>query len=167
MSSGNRLGIGKHTSIRCMSKKLISSLSDIWFTLTFANNPSIFSKIVEYHAQFVSEWKSTSSDPDFITQCMFQAIPTVFSEHSVKNGGNVLGLDKEPNNAIMLLLDIAVKSADLEVKAREMLDRYGLLMKEAAKSEGGFVEWTYLNYADGWQVCNLLRSRDLNPRTRD
>lgn len=87
---------------------------------------------------------------------MFQAIPTVFAQHSVKNGGNVLGLDKEPNNAIMLLLDIAVKSADLEIKAREMLDRYGLLMKEAARSEGGDVEWTYLNYADGWQVCGPI-----------
>ncbi|KAH5750760.1 hypothetical protein HBI88_237360 [Parastagonospora nodorum] len=47
---------------------------DIWFTMTFANDAEIFTKIVELNEEFVNEWKA-NNDPDFITQCMFQAIP--------------------------------------------------------------------------------------------
>lgn len=121
--------------------------------MTFKNDIRIYQKIVELHEQFVSEWKAESSDPDFITQCMFQSIATSFSEHSVAKGGNVLGLDKETNNVVMLLYDIAVKTPELEVLARKRLHASGQAMKEYAASLDGLVNWTYLNYADGNQVC--------------
>ncbi|UPX11163.1 uncharacterized protein EKO05_0001785 [Ascochyta rabiei] len=121
---------------------------DIWYTLTFKNDVRIYQKIVELHEQFVNEWKAESSDPDFITQCMFQAIPTSFSKHSVEKGGNVLGLDKETDNVVMLLYDIAVKTPELEVLAREKLQASGQAMKDYAASLDGLVDFTYLNYAD-------------------
>ncbi|KAJ4365369.1 hypothetical protein N0V95_000516 [Ascochyta clinopodiicola] len=124
---------------------------DIWYTLTFKNDVRIYQKIVELHEQFVNEWKTESSDPDFITQCMFQAIPTSFSKHSVEKGGNVLGLDKETDNVVMLLYDIAVKTPELEVLARKKLQASGQAMKEYAASLDGLVDFTYLNYADGSQ----------------
>jgi hypothetical protein len=43
--------------------------SDIWFTMTFANNPKIFSHIVESHQTMVDEWKANESS-DFITQAV-------------------------------------------------------------------------------------------------
>lgn len=115
--------------------------SDIWFTLTFKNEVRIYQKIVELHEQFVSEWKTESSDPDFITQCMFQAIPTSFSKHSVEKGGNVLGLDKETDNVVMLLYDIAVKTPELEVLAKKKLQASGQAMKDYAASLGGLVDF--------------------------
>ncbi|KAJ4983181.1 6-hydroxy-D-nicotine oxidase [Stagonosporopsis vannaccii] len=124
---------------------------DIWYTLTFKNDVRIYQKIVELHEEFVNEWKSESPDPDFITQCMFQSIATSFSEHSVAKGGNVLGLDRETDNLVMLLYDIAVKTPELETLARKKLQASGEAMKEYAASLGGLVDWTYLNYADGSQ----------------
>jgi hypothetical protein len=125
--------------------------SDIWFTMTFANDAEIFTQIVELNEAFVDEWKTTSGNPDFITQCMFQSIPTIFSKHSVERGGNVLGLDKEDRNAIMLLFDIAVKTADEEAIARPLLRSYGEKMQAFAASKGGLVNWQFMNYADAYQ----------------
>ncbi|CAI6336800.1 unnamed protein product [Periconia digitata] len=124
---------------------------DIWFTMTFANDAEIFTKIVELNEAFVNEWKSTSDDPDFITQCMFQSIPTIFAKHSVERGGNVMGLDKEDRNAIMLLFNIAVKTADQELIARPLLRSYGEKMQQFADSKKGLVSWQFLNYADAYQ----------------
>lgn len=50
---------------------------------------------------------------------MFQSIATSFSQHSATKGGNVLGLDRETENIVMLLYDIAVKSLELEALARK------------------------------------------------
>jgi hypothetical protein len=118
--------------------------------MTFANDAEIFTKIVELNEAFVNEWKS-ANDPDFITQCMFQAIPTIFSKHSVEKGGNVMGLDKVDGNSIMLLFDIAVKTADQEAVARPLLRSYGEQMQEFAASKNGLVDWQFLNYADAYQ----------------
>jgi len=133
---------------------------DVWYTMTFKNNIEIYEKIVELHERFVREWKAESSDPDFITQCMFQAIPTIFSKHGAEKGGNVLGLDKEKENVVMLLFDIAVKTPELEILARKKLRKFGDEMKSQAARLRGAVDWTYLNYADSHQ--NPLHS--LGPR---
>jgi hypothetical protein len=124
---------------------------DVWFTMTFANDAEIFAKIVELNEAFVNEWKAQTNDPDFITQCMFQSIPTVFAVHSVERGGNVMGLDAEDRNAIMLLFDIAVKTAEEEAVARPLLRSYGERMQEYAASKDGLVSWKFLNYADSYQ----------------
>lgn len=119
--------------------------------MTFANDAEIFTKIVELNEAFVEEWKKTSDDPDFITQCMFQSIPTVFSKHSVEKGGNVMGLDKLDQNVIMLLFNIAVKTADQEVIARPILRSYGEQMQEFAAGKSGLISWQFMNYADAYQ----------------
>ncbi|KAF2130675.1 FAD-binding domain-containing protein [Dothidotthia symphoricarpi CBS 119687] len=124
---------------------------NIWFTLTFKNDIRIYQKIVELHEQLVNEWKADSPDPNFITQCMFQSIATSFSQHSVAKGGNVLGLNREMDNVVMLLYDIAVMSPELEVLAREKLRKSGEAMKQYAASLNGLIDWTYMNYADSYQ----------------
>jgi hypothetical protein len=123
--------------------------------MTFANDARIYKKIVELHETMVNEWKTESPDPDFITQCMFQSIPTIFAQHSLEKGGNMLGLDALDKNVVMLLLDIAVNGADLEVLARKKLRSFGERIREYAASLDGLVDWQYLNYADYYQVCAL------------
>lgn len=122
--------------------------------MNFKNDPKIFAHIVEAHQKFVDEWKASNTDHDFITQCMFQSIPTVFTEHSAERGGNVLGLDLVGENSIMLLFDIAVKGAETEARARTMLKKYTEELQAFAASEGGLVAWEYLNYADSYQVSS-------------
>jgi hypothetical protein len=149
MSSSKPLDIGPYPNL--MSQSYADLTSDIWFTMTFANDAEIFANIVELNEAFVNEWKATSQNPDFITQCMFQAIPTIFSRHSVEKGGNVMGLDKEDRNAIMLLFDIAVKTVDEEAIARPLLRSYGEQMQKFAADKNGLVDWQFMNYADAYQ----------------
>ncbi|KAF3044621.1 hypothetical protein E8E12_005184 [Didymella heteroderae] len=124
---------------------------DVWFTLTFKNDVHIYEKTIELHEQLVNHRKAETSDTDFITQCMFQSITTSFSSHSIANGGKIFGLDKEADNIVMLLYNIAVKSPELEVLARKRLRASGDVIKKYAAKLGGLVDWTYLNYADGDQ----------------
>ncbi|KAF1979375.1 FAD-binding domain-containing protein [Bimuria novae-zelandiae CBS 107.79] len=124
---------------------------DIWFTMTFANDPEVYTKIVEFNQAFVDERKASSDDPDFGTQCMTQSIPTIFSKHSVEKGGNIMGLDKLDHNVVMLLSNIAVKTAEQEAVARPPLRYYGEKMQDFAASKGGLIDWVYLNYADWYQ----------------
>lgn len=119
--------------------------------MTFANDAEIFTKIVELNEAFVNEWKAKTTDPDFITQCMFQSIPTIFSKHGTERGGNVMGLDQVNRNVIMLLFNIAVKTADEEATARPLLRSYSEKMQQFAASKDGLVDWQYLNYADSYQ----------------
>ncbi|KAH7394864.1 hypothetical protein DE146DRAFT_658558 [Phaeosphaeria sp. MPI-PUGE-AT-0046c] len=147
---GDTLRIASHKALTDELEQA-TGYRDIWFTMTFSNQASIFTEIVSLNEEFVSEWKSISSNPDFITQCMFQSIPTVFSKHSVERGGNVMGLDNVKTNSIMLLFDIAVKSAAEEALARPLLKSYALKMQAAAKAKDGLVDWQFLNYADSWQ----------------
>ncbi|PVH96348.1 hypothetical protein DM02DRAFT_535519, partial [Periconia macrospinosa] len=128
-----------------------SGYRNIWFTTTVHNDIRIYNKIVELHEQMVDEWKGKAQDPDFITQCVFQAIPTSFSKHSVANGGNIMGLDREKDNVVMILFDIAVKGVDLETMAQEIIKRYGAKIEEFAASVGGLADWKHLNYAGGFQ----------------
>lgn len=129
---------------------MLTSTRDIWFTMTIANNIEILTKIVELNEAFVEEWKA-NNDPDFINQCMFQSIPTIFSELSAERGGNVMGLDKLDKNVIMLNFNVAVRTADKKAIARPLLRSYGERMQEFAASKDGLVDWQYLNYADSYQ----------------
>lgn len=130
---------------------------DVWFTMLFKNDLTTMKFIVDTHQQFVDEWKTESSDPDFITQCMFQAIPTVFNEHSEERGGNMLGLNLVKDDAIMLLFDIAVKGTDTEILARQKIRAYGEKLQAYAASQGTLENWQYLNYADSYQVRYIIR----------
>ena len=119
--------------------------------MTFKNDATVFKYIVDAHTKFIEAWKAISTDGDFITQCMFQAIPTTFAEHSKERGGNVMGLDLVKDNAVMLLFDIAVKGEETEVIAREALRAVTEEMQRFAASKDALVDWQYLNYADAYQ----------------
>jgi len=92
-----------------------------------------------------------SPDGDFVTQAMFQAIPTVFSEHSVANGGNVLGLDRETDNVVMLLFTLAVNGVEQEAVAKQRMQVFGNATVAYAASLDSLVEWQCINYAYDWQ----------------
>lgn len=46
------------------------------------------------HDKLVKEIKSLISDGEFTTQCLFQLMPTLFSQRSIDHRGNILGFDK-------------------------------------------------------------------------
>lgn len=92
-----------------------------------------------------------SPDGDFITQCMFQPLPTIFAQHGAERGGNILGLDRITDNAVLWLATLAVKGADQEAFGRAKMIEWVKNVEDYAKSVGSDVDWKYLNYAHDTQ----------------
>lgn len=120
---------------------------DIWWTGTIKNDKRVYEKVIELHEELCDFMAAQSPDGDFVTQAMFQSIPTVFSEHSVENGGNVLGLDRETENVVMLLYTLAVNGVEQEAVAQEQMRKFGAATMEYAESIDAAVDWVYINYA--------------------
>lgn len=78
-------------------------------------------------------------------------MPSLFTEHSVRRGGNVLGLDQvEGNNLLWLLVgstQTTEESAIMRVRMTTLKDT----LEEFARSENLIVDWQYLNYVDETQ----------------
>jgi hypothetical protein len=126
-------------------------VSDIWFTLSFKNDIRVLQKAVDLHDQLVEDWLTITDTGDFITQCMFQPLPTLFAKYSVENGGNVLGLDNVHENAILWLATLAVKGEEQERLGRIKMIEWVDAVNTYAASIGKGNDWVYLNYADGTQ----------------
>ncbi|KAH8202775.1 hypothetical protein TruAng_003046 [Truncatella angustata] len=124
-----------------------SGYRDIWWTGTIKNDKRVYEKIIELHEELCDFMDEQSPDGDFVTQAMFQSIPTIFSKHSAANGGNVLGLDRETENVVMLLFTLAVNGVEQEAVAQEQMRKFGDATMEYAASIGATAEWEYINYA--------------------
>ncbi|KXH39807.1 6-hydroxy-D-nicotine oxidase [Colletotrichum salicis] len=68
-----------------------------------------------------------------------------------KRGGNVIGTEREAEDAILFQMQHMVRSASAEKEARKQLVAMRQEMKDFYISEGVNVEWEYLGYADGLQ----------------
>jgi hypothetical protein len=123
--------------------------SDTWFTSCFKNDARIIAKASELHDKLVEELKEHIPDGDFITQCLFQPLPTLFGQRGVEAGGNVMGMDRHQTNGILFLAVAMLKTAEHEAFARPRVQAWIRQVRDfAATVEGGNLEWTYLNYAD-------------------
>lgn len=123
------------------------------------------------HEQFVADWEAQSPDGDFITQLILQAVPTVFSRHSAARGGNVLGLDRETDNAVMIQCTLAVHGAEQAALARRRMGAYRAEVTRAAEALGAALDWEYIGYADASQdplrsygEANVRKMRDVAAR---
>lgn len=123
---------------------------DIWFTATIKPDREVMAKMLELH-QEVCDFMTAQSSEYYSSQAMFQAIPTLFSEHSVQKGGNVLGLDREKEDLIMLLFTMAVESKEQEAIAQAQMRQWGDAVMEFARSRGSAADWQYINYAYDYQ----------------
>ncbi|KAH7072584.1 hypothetical protein FB567DRAFT_206280 [Paraphoma chrysanthemicola] len=127
----------------------------IWFSLTFRNDVEVIKKAADMHDELVDELKVLMPG-DFTTQCLFQPMPTVFAQRSVERGGNVLGLDKVKENALLWLLTGSTKTPEQHAIMRDKLDSFAATLKEFAHAKNLNVDWQYLNYVD--QTQNPLKS---------
>lgn len=120
------------------------------------------SKAVELHAAAVAKIQASSETAHFSSLCLFQSIPTHYGRLGDARGGNVMGLDQAlrgRGNAIMLMLSINI-AGDEPAEVRDIGFKAARAFYEGveayAREVDGFVDWTYLNYADRAQ--NPLRS---------
>ncbi|KAM0558281.1 hypothetical protein ACHAPJ_004975 [Fusarium lateritium] len=122
---------------------------DTWFTSCFKNDIRIITKASELHDKLVEELKEFIPDGNFITQCLFQPLPTLFGQRCVEAGGNVMGVERHKSNGILFLAVVMANTPEQEAFARPKVQAWIQEVREfAATIEGGNLEWTYLNYAD-------------------
>lgn len=120
-----------------------------WSTLTFCNNPDILRYAVKLHEDLVESLKQSVGTDNFKTWIFFQPIPSYFGQIGKQRGGNMLGLDKVHENAIMWTADVAVNSTDADhAVAEAMLSQMTAKLKEFSRSAEGSLDLVFLNYAN-------------------
>lgn len=122
-------------------------------------------KAVEIHAEAVAKIKTVSKTGQFSSLCLFQALPAFYSKLSEERGGNVLGLDQhlKGRNGIFLLLSLNISEPEIVDYGLEVARQYLKDVDDFAKSVDGYIDWTYLNYADKEQnpLASLLEPEKL------
>lgn len=125
------------------------SRSDIWFTLSFKNDPRILAHASALHDQLVADLIAFIPEQDFVTQCLFQPLPALLGQRSVAAGGNVMGVDQQPHNGVLFLATAMVRTPEQEAFAYPKVKACVDSVSEFARGiEGGLLPWRYLNYAD-------------------
>ena len=103
---------------------------------------------MELHEAVVAELKGLIRSGDFITQCLFQPLPTLFGQRSAEAGGNIMGLEHQQHNGILWLAVAIVRTPEQEALVYPKVQAWVQAVKDfAATIEGGLLPWTYLNYA--------------------
>ena len=105
-------------------------------------------KACEIHDAFVEDLKVIVPDRNMLSQCIFQPLPKLYAEKSAEAGGNVLGLERQKDDGVLLLLLVEVPTADQRAaahpKAKALIDD----VQAFASSIDGAQDWLYMNYAD-------------------
>lgn len=125
--------------------------SQVWFTLTFKNDVEIIKHAAKLHDDVVEELKSLIPNDHFSTQCIFQPWPKLFAEHSIRRGGNVLGLDKVKENSLLWAVVGSTDTTGEYTIMRDKLTAYSATLEAYGEEKGLSVDWRYLNYVDETQ----------------
>ncbi|KAI0377412.1 FAD-binding domain-containing protein [Hypomontagnella monticulosa] len=130
---------------------LVSGYWNNGYSIIFKNDVRILTKALELWMQFVEDWKAQSPDGDFICLGIVQAVPTIFSQHSVEKGGNVLGLERETDNGVMFQAYLMVRGEEQNALGHKRTVALREAQKQYSVDLGGSMDWVYLNYADPTQ----------------
>ncbi|KAJ4387338.1 hypothetical protein N0V93_007927 [Gnomoniopsis smithogilvyi] len=122
---------------------------NVWYTLTFKNDAGLIMRASEQLYKFGEELQTQTSD--FTTHVAFQPIPRLYAEKAAATGGNVLGLEKIPYDAIMLQASVSVKTVEVADWVRPRFKAFVDDLRAFIASRDGLVPWTYLNYAHASQ----------------
>jgi len=145
-----------------LSYNLLIFDSNNWQTTTVVNDERIMAKAVEIHAAAVEKIKAVSKTGNFSTLCLFQALPSFYTALGEARGGNVMGLDHnlKGRNAISVLLSINTSEEEIREFGQQLARDVLRSVDDFAKSLDGYIDWTYLNYADEHQnpLASLLNT---------
>lgn len=127
-------------------------LSDIWLSYTFKNDARVAKKCAEVLDDLVDHIKTHHvPSGDFVAYSILQPFPRCFARHSKARGGNMLGVDRIQDNAILLVTAIQVETWQL-AQAIAPKFKAGVAEIEAyAESLGAGIDFRYGNYCDGSQ----------------
>ena len=122
-------------------------------TLTFLNEKHNLDFAVELHAEFVSDLSQSIGADNFLTSMFFQPLPAYFADIGKRKGGNVLGLEHIPGNAIIWVFAAGITNGtDAEVAVAEAtLAAAVAKMKRYTEDHESGADWIYVNYAGAQQ----------------
>jgi hypothetical protein len=63
-------------------------------TNTFVNDAAVLAKALDLHNVTLARIKAGNPSGSWGYVSMLQPVPPLFTEHSIANGGNVIGLDR-------------------------------------------------------------------------
>ncbi|KAH8662486.1 hypothetical protein BX600DRAFT_513317 [Xylariales sp. PMI_506] len=122
---------------------------DIWFTLTYRLDKRILNKTTEVYEQLVNEISARS--PGCVVEMVLQPLPTTFGQHSLASGGNMLGLERFTDDAVLLIAVVEGSTPGFYEMAFPILKAAVEEIESYAKSVDGDIEFRYLNYCNGTQ----------------
>lgn len=144
---------------------ILTAFSNFWFTATFLNDERIMARAVEAHASAVGKIKKVSKTGMFSSLCLFQPLPGYYPRLGDERGGNSMGLAQhlQGRNAVSLLLSVNISEEEIRDYGYEVAKEYLKEVDDYAKSVGGYIPWTYFNYADKAQnpLASLLEPENL------
>lgn len=121
---------------------------NIWFSRTFRNDQLLMQHAATINEYCVNSLRRALGTNSFTLQSLFQPIPRYFADIANHNGGNVLGLERFENNALLWLLTGAFQSAEHEQIAYPILQSFYTALQSHANALSANLPWEYLNYAD-------------------
>ncbi|KAK0110414.1 hypothetical protein ONS96_002027 [Cadophora gregata f. sp. sojae] len=139
------------SSLSGLTEELSSAtqrVRNIFVTVSFANDAAMYRSAVDISNSYLKEFLDT---PGLVWSLLFQPIPRIVSDASIKAGGNVLGVDRNKDNIIMYLLFISWTDAKddkaLHAAAYSVIDE----IKAKSVETGTDNPFIYLNYAGEFQ----------------
>ncbi|KAL8782783.1 MAG: hypothetical protein Q9213_005107 [Squamulea squamosa] len=98
-----------------------AELSNLYATLTFANNLTVLNEVVRILNKELDYYKK---DPFYeYASILLQPLPRLFTERSIERGGNVLGLDRYQDDNVLFLLDMAWNGTQYDARIRSLADK--------------------------------------------
>lgn len=118
-------------------------------TSAFKNDKRIMAKASELHDELVEDLKAVVPNGNFITQCTFQPLPTLFAQKSIEAGGNVIGLERYKHDGILFLATALLPTKELRDLAYPKVQAWAQGVTDFAQTiPDGLSDFVYLNYAD-------------------
>ncbi|KAI1876242.1 uncharacterized protein JN550_001738 [Neoarthrinium moseri] len=123
-----------------------------WLTSLIKNNEATVAEIVVKHNEMVEKLKSKfPSSSDFWTLALFQPMPGFIGKLGRELGGNIMGLDRIEDDALLVLTGVHVKEASMFEIGDALCKELHYQIDSLTRKNGTNLDWVYVNYADASQ----------------
>ncbi|KAI9829123.1 MAG: hypothetical protein M1832_000146 [Thelocarpon impressellum] len=123
-----------------------TGLRNSFHTLTFKNDLDVLKGVNKIVQDALAEARR---DPKFISWAYgYQPLPRVFTERSLENGGNILGLEDEKDDNVLFLWFLAWDDPAQDGPLAALAKAVTGAINEYTKKQKAYVQFEYLPYAD-------------------
>ncbi|KAI1823863.1 hypothetical protein F4861DRAFT_531328 [Xylaria intraflava] len=136
---------------------------NVWYTITIKNTTRMMQEATRHHENLIQTLKTQIPSGDFITQCVFQSLPTLYAEQAEAAGGNIMGVERHTENGILLLAAAMLRTKEQASAAEPLIRAW---CDALAADVDGVLPWVDLNYANAAQSPLASYGREAVDRMR-